>query len=585
MRRMIGIVFLMLAALLLAGFARQTKEFVWQNIQSDVQVQADGRLSVTETLTLRYTGGPFTFAFRDLPNRRLDRIESISVRDQEGSYQQVDDSDSSVPYTFSIESTRSGQRVRWVYPETVGGTRSFTLRYEVVGAVRRAANADEVWWAVVFADRSEVVEQAQGTITLPAAVPADQLRASAPDVPGAVELAVGRATVRASDIAPGQELTLRLQFPPSVVGGATPAWQATAAAQEQYNATFRPAVNVGLSALTALLAVALGLLTWRWWQRNRDPQPRGFVADALPDPPDDLPPAMAATLIGARDWEALLATIIDLAERGFIELHETLGGWRGRTRQLVLRRTTQSTADLRPFEADALRAVFDGQPDIILQERAREIAQAARPLAGDYRAALVERGYLAPERQAIRRRGVIIGMALLICGALVFVPAIMLAEQISWWLPVVAGVLALMGLVWAVVALTTRGLTQSGADARARWQAFRRYLRRITPDMAPGGQFHYLLPYAVGLGEMQRLTHAYSQTREPLPGWYYPVIFGHTSSAGRAGAGTVGNTLLLQDFGQNFVSAMSSASSAGSAGGAAGAGGGGASGGGGGGAG
>ena len=427
MRRLLVLV-LLLPALLLTGVGSlQQKTFVWQRVQTDVQARADGSLHVSEALTLRYTGGSFTFAFRDLPTRRLDRIDNIAVRDQERTYQQVSDREGTTPYTFSIATTNSGQRVRWVYPQTDGGTRTFMPSYDVYGAVRRGANADEIWWAMVFAARDAVVEQAEGTIALPVSVPAAQLQATTPDVSGMIERADGRASVQANNIAPGQELTLRLQFPKGVVGGATPAWQAATAAQEQYNATIRPMVNVGLSALAALLAVLLGGLIWRWWQRNRDPQPRGFVAAALPDVPDDLPPALAAKLTNANDWQALIATAVDLANRGFIEFHELLGGWRGRTPQLVLHRTGQSAADLAPFERTALDAIFDGQSEIILQDRAAKIMRVAGKEGRRYQAALVERGYLTPERLASRKRGAWLGIALASVGALAFVPAAIMA--------------------------------------------------------------------------------------------------------------------------------------------------------------
>jgi uncharacterized membrane protein len=146
-------------------------------------------------------------------------------------------------------------------------------------------------------------------------------------------------------------------------------------------------------------------------------------------------------------------------------------------------------------------------------------------------------------------------------------------------MPIVTGVVTLMGFVWAIVAVSVRGLTPMGADALARWRAFQRYLKRISAEVAPGGQFHHLLPYALALADVKGLARAYSQTAEPLPMWYYPIVVGHV----HAGGSTIGNTLLLQDFSQNFVATLSRASSAGIGGGAAG--GGGASGGGGGGAG
>ena len=49
----------------------------------------------------------------------------------------------------------------------------------------------------------------------------------------------------------------------------------------------------------------------------------GLIADYLPEPPSDLPPGIAGTLIDeSADMQDILATILDLARRGAIEIEE-----------------------------------------------------------------------------------------------------------------------------------------------------------------------------------------------------------------------------------------------------------------------
>jgi hypothetical protein len=47
-------------------------------------VKAGGTLSVTETVTFKFVGGPFTYVFRDIPTDKTDGIviESASMDDQ-----------------------------------------------------------------------------------------------------------------------------------------------------------------------------------------------------------------------------------------------------------------------------------------------------------------------------------------------------------------------------------------------------------------------------------------------------------------------------------------------------------------------
>lgn len=581
MRRLFFI--LLLGLLAFSSCGASTKEFVWQRLDADVQVRADGSLAVTETLTLRYSGGPFSFAFRDLPSRRLDAISNISIGDGERVFEQVDDQESERPYTFSVAREDGDQRVRWVYPPTTGGQRTFVLRYDVAGAVRRQEQADEVWWSIAFPDREEPIEQASGRITLPQPVPVAQLDASAPDLAGTIERAPGAVSIQAANIPAGQELTLRLRFPKGIVGGGAPGWQARADTQDAYDATTRPTVNVVLSALAAGLALVFALLIWLWWRRNRDPQPQGFLGRELPAAPGDLPPAPAAKLLGQPGAQALLSTLLDLASRGYLTLEETKTGWRNRTTSVVATRTRLPVSELAPFEAATLAALglAEAGSSVALDEQRAASLKALPALDKHYQAALAEAGLIDSAGLTRRRRGLTIGTLLLIIGGVAFVPAAILANRYSLWLPAVAGVVGLAGLIWLLIGAAVRGVTPAGADALARWRAFGRYLKRLTAEQAPSGQFEQLLPYAVSLADAGRLTKAYSQIGEPLPIWFYPALASHSS-----GPTSAGGVLQLQDFSQNFVAALTSASGsfgAGSAG-ASGAGGG-ASGGGGGGAG
>lgn len=587
MKRLLTI-FLLLAWMLLSttpGAAAQgARSFVWERIDADVQVQADGLARVTETLTLRYTGGPFTFAFRDLPDRRLDGISNVSVRDNERAYQQVDDEESTQPYTFSIYEEDDAQRVRWVYPPTTDTSRTFTLTYDVTGAIRRYRNNDELWWSMVFADREEVVEQASGRIVLPTAVPGDQLNATAPDVPGVIERTNGQVSVQAGNIQPEQELTLRVQFPKNVVGGEAPGWQRSAETQEQYNATTRPTVNAVLSAVSAGFLALFSLLLAGWWRKNRDPRPSsvGITGYSL-QPPDDLPPALATKLVHGQDGDALLATLFDLANRGYVTLHETRPGSTWRAAQITARRMEKPAYELTPIEQRVLDIVFKDAPEVQLDKRASEISQNLDQFGKLAQNDLLAQGYVTEAGLRNRRTGIGIGAVLLVLGAVLLIPGFIFAERYSWWLPVIPALITAFGLVWMIVASAVYGTTERGAEARQRWIAFQQGLKRIKPDLAPGGQFSALLPYAVAIGSAKQLTKAYSVGREPLPAWYYPVIIGNGSDGG--GSATATSGLMLHDFSQNFLTSLQSLGGSTGAAGSGGASGGGASGGGGGGAG
>ena len=225
-KRLLALFALVLA--LAACGAQTPKEFAWQQIDTTVDVRVDGTLHITEAMTIRYLAGTFSFIERDLPYRGLDRIEEVTVEADQRSFEQASGGQ---PYTFSVEELDGFKRIRMNYPKTTSGTRTVYLRYTVGGAIQRnyftealatsSSNTQrdedeqrqQVWWSMVFPQRDRPVEHATGRINLPKQLDTSAFSADAPDVAGTVEQLPGAATVAATNVPPGQELTLRVLFP------------------------------------------------------------------------------------------------------------------------------------------------------------------------------------------------------------------------------------------------------------------------------------------------------------------------------------------------------------------------------------
>jgi uncharacterized protein (TIGR04222 family) len=575
MRRwLIGI---LLALVTLPAIAHaQDRSFVWQRIESDVTVQQDGRVHVRETLTLRYEGGPFTFAYRDMPTDYLERVSNISVRNNERAFTPTDDDESETPFTFFVEDDERGQRVRWVYPPTENTTRTFVVEYDVAGAVTRDGNNATVRWPIVFADRDEVVEAAIGRVRVPGDVSADQIAATFANRQGTIETGANEAIAQVRDVAPGEDVYIQIQFPGSVVTSEQPAWRAAERAQAQYDVTLRPLVDLAVSLVTLVAASVLSWSLVRWWRANRDPQPQFVSATDAYFPPDHLQPALAARLLG-NDGGALQSTLFDLANRGYLRFAQVPGGrWQGKLITAIS--TGKSVHDLERFEQAALEALFGNEPQVELSKRHSALMGASSKIKDQHTHALVERGYLSPKGLARRRRGMTIGGLLLGIGLVALVPAFIFAARYSWWLLALAGVMTLLGLIWLIMAAAEHGVSQRGADAAQQWRAFGAYVAELQPATAPSDQFSRLLPYATALGPgISKLTKAYKQSAEPLPAWYQPASANATLAASAA------TVLLLRDwtrewdgFNASFVASSSASGGGGSGGGGGGSGGGGA---------
>ncbi len=461
MRRwLIGIV---LALATLPAIANaQDKSFVWQRIQSDVAVQDDGRLHVTETLTLRYGSGPFTFAYRDMPIDYLESVSNITVRDAERAYTPTDDDESETPWTFYVGGDERGQRVRWVYPPTENTTRTFVVEYDVAGAVVRDGTNAQVRWPIVFADRDEVVEEATARVRLPAAVAAEQIVATFANGQGSIETGTNEAIAHVRNVPPGEDVYVQVQFPGSVVTSAQPAWRAAELEQAQYDATLRPLVDLVLSLVTLAVTSVLSWSLVRWWRRNRDPQPH-LVATDVYSAPDQMEPALAARLLG-NNGAALQSTLFDLANRGYLRFGEAPGGWQGK--QITAIYTGKPVHDLEPFERAALDVLFSGEAQVELSKRHSALVAASSTVQDYHTKALIERGYITPEGLARRTRGLTIGGVLLGVGVVALVPAFIFAARYSWWLLALAGAVTLLGFIWLVMAAARRERCSTMASVR-----------------------------------------------------------------------------------------------------------------------
>ncbi|MBC8160192.1 MAG: DUF2207 domain-containing protein [Roseiflexaceae bacterium] len=265
---------LALVALALAACGQPPKQFAWQQIDATVDVRDDGSLRVTEELTIRYISGSFSFLERDIPFRNLDSIDEFAVK---LNGEPVPGASDGAVNTFSVERIDGVQRVRVNYQPTESGTRTITLAYTVEGAVQReytgsSAPADErqqrLWWSMVFPQRDQPVERAIGRINLPRTLEAAQLQADAPDAAGAVERTASGASVQATNVAPGQELTLRLTFPRLIkddalmrfYGSSGAAVNAALPVEEDSGGSIDPSV-----VLTVLFfVVVIGWNVYRW---------------------------------------------------------------------------------------------------------------------------------------------------------------------------------------------------------------------------------------------------------------------------------------------------------------------------------
>ena len=550
------VVLLVLLMAMVSTASAQSKTLYWQRIDVDITVNEDGTLRIEETQEIVFTSGTFTFGTRDIDMSKLDGISDVEVREGGRSYNR---SSSEAPYTFSMGSEGGDFRIKWHFPEIGDSTHVYTLAYTVHGGLRYYEGGDQVWWKAVFPNRSFPVNDSLVTVHLPDDAEV-QLFESYATPAEAVQLDARTVVFTAEErMDPGEEFEVRVQFTPGVVVGAPSAWQKradeeTARLEQQleYDATTRPMANliVGAASLFFLIMGPVGLYAL-WYTKGRD-VPVKLVADYLAEPPSDLPPSVAGTLVDEEaDMEDILAGMVDLARRGIIEMQEVeepglLGI--GKKKDFVYRKTG-SDSELRAYEKTLLKAIFKGRSESKLSDLKEKFYTSIPTLKQQLYQEVVDLGFFRRSPERVRNTYAGMGIGTLIAVAVVGVCAMAALSQYSDFvicIPVSLGVSAL-GLIGLARVMPRK--TQEGSEAASRWEAFKRYLNDIekyTNLEEAQDIFERYLPYAIAFGLDKGFIKKFAAVDTPAPPWYQPagpvIIPGLGRYPGGRVTGTTGPT-------------------------------------------
>lgn len=141
----------LLFAALIASPALAEKDYRAESFNVWVDVQPDGSLLVTETLTFQFVGDPFTFVFREIPREKTDALEIVDV------------SMDGVPFQ---PGTGAGQvevengdpvKITWHFAPT-SGTHEFGLTYRVRGVILHEG-ADTLYWDAIPFTHEYAIDQ------------------------------------------------------------------------------------------------------------------------------------------------------------------------------------------------------------------------------------------------------------------------------------------------------------------------------------------------------------------------------------------------------------------------------------------
>ena len=497
--------------ILLGGPMAQAQAKDWRIDNMDVllDVQQNGDVVVDETVTFTFQGN-YHFVGRSIPTENMDGMSDIEVRDAAGAPLPKGDG----PGTWSTF-TEGNRRIIQVNFDLTDASATWTFHYRAEAVVMFFDQGDELRWYVFDAETPVPIGSVTATVKLPGSVPVDKMTQAVQSGYG-VQTSVaspGPSTMvyAASDIPPFTNFWIVTGFPKDVVEFT---WTA-----RRVGAFIVPKVGFILP-----MAAFLGMfLLWR--RRGRD-DPAAMYAKYVSEPPSDLSPGLVGALIDEKvDTKEVIATIVDLARRGYLEITDTKkeGIF---TKPMTIFTRRKSLDELQGFEKKVAQSLFDSKyPDqVTTSELKNRFYTHVGPIVEQVYNETTKAGLFHDSPKKVRARW--IGYGFLVAVVLGLLTAIMGWTGVPGWGWFLLGSIFAVIIVWAYSPFMPQR-TAKGAQEQKKWEAFRNYLHDLTrfQDMGAAQEsFEKYLPYAIAFGVEKQWVRRFEGLDVPPPVWYHPVF-------------------------------------------------------------
>ncbi|HEX8482282.1 MAG TPA: DUF2207 domain-containing protein [Allosphingosinicella sp.] len=338
---------------------------------SDVLVNADASVEVTETIRVRSEGARIDHGiYRDFPTRYISRAGSRMQVGFEVLGVQRNGSDE----PWHTERLGNGVRVYAGDAEThvPAGEHVYSIRYRTTRQLGFFKDHDELYWNATGNGWDFPIDVAEARIRLPEAVPFLQ-RAFYTGPQGStaanarvVSEAPGEIVFRTTaPLGPEEGLTVAAGWSKGVVAAPPPPSAAARSLRENGPSA------AGVAALLALLAYYIHA----WRRVGRDPKPGTIVP--LFSPPDGLSAAAMRYVTRMRaDSRAFAAALVELGVGGHVRLTSEEGGFFARDKTRI-DRTPGRTRPAEP-EASMLSRLFAGGNSIRMEQENHATFSAAK---------------------------------------------------------------------------------------------------------------------------------------------------------------------------------------------------------------
>jgi len=550
-----GLALIAALALLAHPSAAHAQHTGWTitDFHADYVVHADGSLGVIERIAVDFEDLQRHGIYRTIPvvyKRLVSEDVPVSAGRVRFSLRVrgvADGEGNPIPYEVSGSQEKE---IKIGDPDrTVTGRQVYVIDYELSGGLGFFDEFDELYWQVTGTRWPVPIAHASAAVLLPP----ETVQAFADSMPwqahcyaggpestsaaGCTAEVVSPGTYRfetVTPLAPGEGLTLAAGWPKGIIPPPS-----------IIERTREDLLRWGPMGIPFAVLAALAF----WWRRHGKDPPIGSV---IPQwrPSEELRPGTAGALADQRaDMDDVIATILDLAVRGYVRIIEVppdvplgldpdtlagkiLGSVAGRDKDWELVRLKQADeAGLLGFERRTLDGFFDGTASRRLSALKNEFYKELPKIKDALYAELVERRLFPRSPKSTRTLWTVWGAIVLVVGGGLGIVAL----GLGYW-AVLPAMLASGALVM-VFGRHMPAMTAAGARVRREVEGLEEYIRRAekaeiefrdAPERTPE-LFSQLLPYAVALDVSDIWVRQFDGLLTEPPQWYAGSMAGFSS--------------------------------------------------------
>ncbi|HKN23944.1 MAG TPA: DUF2207 domain-containing protein [Candidatus Acidoferrum sp.] len=364
MRPLAKLLLFLLAVLICSLPSRaQTEQIL--DYHSDITLQDDSSLQVTETITVFAAGNQIRHGiYREFPTNYRDNFNNRYVV----GFEMLSASRDSAAEPFRVEAYSNGKRIYLGDPNAMvpRGRHVYTISYTTTRQLGFFKDHDELFWNATGNGWAFPIQHASATVHLPISISAANVQLSGYTGPqGSLQ---SQVNVEAEDSAlqfvstrrlgPHEGLSILLKWPKGLIAEPTVAQKLEFFFQDNQDA---------IILITGFLVVLLYYLI-AWSAVGRDPAPGVIMANY--QPPENLSPAAMRYLVRMGfDNKTFSAAILDMAVRGFLTIKEQAGSY-------TLYKGSKDFRVLSPDEQQVATELFDGRLEVWLHQENHQTIHA-----------------------------------------------------------------------------------------------------------------------------------------------------------------------------------------------------------------